>query len=708
MTDSVKQKTAHDAAGAELNQKENLERNAQSASALSSSDGSVNSSNTSCASAVESEPPSSKASSAAATSTASSSDDVDRVFTDADKSNNQYFPLILSDLRNQQSTSFWRGYARFWPFLKPYWVLALFGILLTIPVGALDAVIALYLKPFTDNVMVAENAEFAYRVPLVVVGFTIVQGIFLYVSALVNSYVGGAINLLMRSKLYEKLLSFDTRFFDSNNSGSVIQRFFNDTEQASNGLISNLKIFLTKFFSSVSLVCVMLYNSWELTLYAVAIVSILVFPMKIVRKRMKSLVQRQVSASTGLITLYNETTLGSRVIKSFNLKQFMYRSFIKQAEFIFKTNMKMARDTNWLAPIMHLVGSIGVALVLYLGVDKIVSGEMTSGAFVSFLAALIMLYTPLKNIGNNYIQVQGALLALDRMYDLLDYDSFESGKNEGKQELKDIKQDIEFKHVYFSYTGLNDVLKDINFKAHVGQKIALVGNSGGGKTTVCSLITRLYEIRSGQILIDGVDIHDYTLESLRHQVAFVFQDNFLFEGTVRQNILFGKEDATEEEIQKALKGAYLEEFVAGLPQGLDTQIGERGVILSGGQRQRLAIARAMIRNAPLVILDEATSALDNRSEKVVQKALDELMKGRTTLVIAHRLSTVQDADNILVINDGHIVEQGNHEQLLALNGAYAALYNSQFKTTSDEASTESAENPDSAHQDKTADNTDVV
>lgn len=630
-------------------------------------------------------------------STTSNEADVDQVLSDVDKTNNQYFPLILSDLSKQQSTSFWRGYSRFWPFLKPYWILALFGILLTVPVGALDAVIALYLKPFTDNVMVAENAEFAYRVPFVVVGFTIVQGLFLYVSSLVNSYVGGSINLLMRSKLYEKLLSFDTRFFDSNNSGSVIQRFFNDTEQASNGLISNLKIFLTKFFSSVSLVCVMLYNSWELTLYAIALVSILVVPMKIVRKRMKSLVQRQVSASTGLITLYNETTLGSRVIKSFNLKQFMYRVFREKAEFIFKTGMKMARDTNWLAPIMHLVGSIGVALVLYLGVDKIVSGEMTSGAFVSFLAALIMLYTPLKNIGNNYIQVQGALLALDRMYDLLDYESFENGKHEGKQELKDIKQDIEFKNVYFSYTGQTDVLKDVSFKAKVGQKVALVGNSGGGKTTVCSLITRLYEIRAGQILIDGVDIHDYTLESLRKQVAFVFQDNFLFEGTVRQNILFGKEDATPEEIKQALKSAYLEEFVAKLPQGLDTQIGERGVILSGGQKQRLAIARAMIRNAPLVILDEATSALDNRSEKVVQKALDELMKGRTTLVIAHRLSTVQDADVILVINDGHIVEQGNHEELLAQNGAYATLYNSQFKTahTSSDDSNESASEEES-------------
>ena len=290
-----------------------------------------------------------------------------------------------------------------------------------------------------------------------------------------------------------------------------------------------------------------------------------------------------------------------------------------------------------------------------------------------------MLYTPLKSIGNNYIQVQSALLALDRIYDLLDYESYENGKHEGNTVIKEIKKDIEFQHVYFSYDGVHDVLKDVSFKINVGQKVALVGNSGGGKTTVCSLITRLYEIKSGKILIDDIDIHEYTLESLRHQVAFVFQDNFLFAGTIRQNILFGKEDATEEEIQLALKSAYLDEFVQSLPNGLDTEIGERGVTLSGGQKQRLAIARAIIRNAPLVILDEATSALDNRSEKVVQKALDELMKGRTTLVIAHRLSTVRDADVIMVINDGQIVEKGSHDELLQQNGAYAMLYNSQFK-----------------------------
>ena len=590
----------------------------------------------------------------------------------------QYHPIILSDVSMQASTSFWRGYSRFWPFLKPYWPVALLGIILTIPVGALDAVIAWFLKPFTDQVMVEQQAEFAYYVPLVVIGFTLVQGIFIYLSSLINGYVGGAINLLMRSRLYQKLLTFDSRFFDANNSGSVILRFFNDSETASSGLIQNMRLFLTKFFCSVSLICVLLYHSWELTIFAVGIIAVLIVPMQIVRKRIKSLVSRTVNVSTGMITLYNETALGSKVIKSFNLKDFMYQRFREQADYLFKMAIKMVRDTNWLSPVMHLVSSFGVAGVLYFGVTLILSGRMTSGEMVSFLAALIMLYTPLKSIGNNYIQVQTALLALDRIYDLLDYESFENGKHEGSKILKDIKDSIEFDHVVFSYNGERDILRDISFKINVGHKVALVGNSGGGKTTVCSLINRLYEVKSGSIKIDGIDVRDYTIESLRRNVACVFQDNFLFAGTIRQNILFGKEDATDEEIAHAVKSAYLEEFVAGLPDGLDTQIGERGVTLSGGQKQRIAIARAIIRNAPLVILDEATSALDNRSEKVVQQALDELMKGRTTLVIAHRLSTIQDADTIMVINDGQIVEQGSHEELLALGGAYAALYNTQF------------------------------
>lgn len=598
--------------------------------------------------------------------------------------NSKFYPIILSDTRAQAATSFLRGYKLFWPFLKPYWPMALLGIVLTLPVGALDAVIAAFLKPFTDQVMVAQEATFAAYVPVVIIVFTLVQGIFIYLSSLTNGYVGGKINLLIRTRLYHKLLTFDTSFYDANNSGSVIYRFYNDAEQASNGLISNIKLFLTKFFSSISLCCVLLYNSWELFLCAIGVLVFLILPLRIVRKRIKKIISKAVMGNTSIITLYNETTQGNRVIKAFSLQDQMRKSFKEKAEFIFRMNIRMVRDTNWLSPVMHFVSALGVALVLYFGVHLIVTQQISSGSFVAFLAALIMLYTPLKTIGNNFISVQQALLALDRIYQLLNYKSFEDELNAGKKELSGIKEGIEFRDVHFSYRADREILKGVSFRVPMGRKLALVGNSGGGKTTVCSLIPRLYEIDSGSILIDGTDIRDFTLQSLRSQIAVVFQDSFLFQGTIRDNIICARPDASEEEIAQALERAYLTDFIAGLPHGLDTQIGERGISLSGGQKQRVSIARALIRNAPVVILDEATSALDNKSEKVVQQALDELMRGRTTIVIAHRLSTIRDADEILVVNDGLIAERGTHEELLRRGGAYAALYTSQFKSREDE------------------------
>ncbi len=591
------------------------------------------------------------------------------------------YPLVLSDVKSNPNTSFWRGYSQFWPFLKPYAVIAIVGMLLTIPVGALDAVVASFLKPFMDRVMVSQDKSFAYYVPLFIIGFSLAQGIFLYLSAYVNNYVGNRIAMDVKLKLYKKLINMETSFYNANNSGSVIYRFASDPDLATSGLINNIRLFLTKFFSSLSLVVVLVYNSWQLSIVAVGVLFLLFIPMQIVRKRVKQIVNRTVGANAKVMTLYNETSQGNREIKSFNLKSQMVKHFNETMTYLFRLNMKIVRDTNWLAPVMHLITACGVAGVLYFGLHLIMIGEITSGGFVAFLAALIMLYTPIKSIGNNYISVQQALLALDRIYQLLKEHSYENEDDSAKSKLLDIKEEINFKDVRFSYTDEREILKGVNFKVEVGTKVALVGNSGGGKTTVCSLIPRLYEIDSGVISIDGHDITEFSLDSLRSKVAMVFQDNFLFEGTIRQNLMYGRMDATEDEMNHAIKSAYLDDFVYNLPHGLDTLIGERGLLLSGGQKQRLAIARAILKNAPLVILDEATSALDNKSEKVVQKALDKLMEGRTTIVIAHRLSTVMDADKILVINDGHIVEEGTHQELLDLNGAYALLYNSQFNKT---------------------------
>src|SRR5574344_2729272 len=583
---------------------------------------------------------------------------------------NKQQPQRLDVINEQGSLSGFTGFKKFWPFLKPYLFLTILGILLTIPVGALDAAVASFLKPFMDNVMVDKDTEFAYKVPFIIIGFTIVQGICIYTSNIVNSYVGSRIATNLKLALYKKLINNDSAFFDKNTSGIVLMRFCSDADTATSGLITNVKLFLSKFWSSLGLVVVLLYNSWQLSFIALGVLVFLVFPMKVASKKVMKLMGLTVKAGSKISSNYFETYSGIKIIKSFNLQNTIFAKFSSNLEDIFHLSMRMIRNTNWLGPAMHLVTALGVAGVLYYGLHLITTGQITSGTFVAFLAALIMLYTPIKSIGNNYVGLQSSLLALERIYNILDGYSFENGDGDGTKTLEGVKKEIKFENVNFSYDGTRKVLRNINLTVPVGSKIALVGNSGGGKSTVCSLIPRLYEIDDGVISIDGTDIEEFTLSSLRHNISMVFQDNFLFDGSVRENLMYGHEQATPEQVDFAIKSAYLDEFVKKLPQGIDTLIGERGLLLSGGQKQRLAIARAILKNAPVVILDEATSALDNKSEKVVQRALDKLMEGRTTIVIAHRLSTVMDADKILVINDGVIVEEGNHAELLAKNVAY--------------------------------------
>lgn len=572
-----------------------------------------------------------------------------------------------------------KNFKRMWPYIKPYWFRASLGVILTVPVGALDGAVAMFLKPFMDKVMVDKQPHFSAVIPFLIVGFTIVQGVLIYASNYMNTWVANKITIGVKRKLFDKLLSMDTSYFDKNNSGTILFRYSNDAESASTGLIDNTKQFLSKTFSSLSLVAVLLYNSWQLAIIAIAVLGLFIYPMALVRKKMKEIITKTVGNSSNIMTIYNETFAGNKTIRSFTLEDVFKEKFKDTTDFMFYLAMKMVKGTNWLSPLMHIIMSIGVALVIGCGSYLIVSGKITSGNFVAFIAALMMLYTPLKSVGNNYISIQQSFLAIDRIFEILDLTPTINDKAEAK-ELQEVKKDIVFENVCFEYVKGREVLHGINLTIPVGHTIALVGNSGGGKTTISALLPRLYDIKSGSIKIDGTDIREFSQKSLRKQIAMVFQDNFLFSGTIRENILLGNEKASEEIIWQALKNACLDTFVQGLPNQLDTQIGERGILLSGGQKQRLAIARAFVKNAPIVILDEATSALDNKSERVVQEALDNLMKNRTVIVIAHRLSTIQNADKIVVINDGRIAEEGTHEELLNKQRAYASLYAMQFKT----------------------------
>ena len=572
------------------------------------------------------------------------------------------------------------NYKKILPYVKPYWGRALTAVLITIPIGSMDAVIAWALKPYMDVVMVEKSTGGASTllIPLLIIVFSSLQSILTYSATYLNTWVGQKIAMDVKKTLFGKLMRYNASFFDKNTSGDIIFRFNNDVDSACSGLLNNMKLFTTRLFSSLSLIAVLFYNSWQLAIVATVILLGALYPLTRVRKRIKGLMDKSVFSGSAVMTHFNETYSGNRIISSYNLYDYQNKRFCNTLDSVFKIGMKMVQRTGMMSPLMHFIVSFGIAAVIWLGSYLIVTAQLTAGSFVSFIAALVMLYTPIKSIGNNFNSVQMALMAMERVFTALE--RVPDIKNcENPKMLEKPKNGIEYKDVSFSYVKGKQVLDNVNLKINIGETIAFVGNSGGGKTTLVNLLPRFYDVTKGQVLIDGTDVKDLDIDSLRDNIAIVFQDNFLFGGTIRDNITLGKEDATDEEINQAVKSACLDEFISTLDKGLDTEIGERGVLLSGGQKQRIAIARAFIKNAPIVILDEATSALDNKSEAIVQQAIENLMEDRTVFVIAHRLSTVRNATKIVVVNYGKIAEVGSHDELINKeNGIYASLYKTQL------------------------------
>ncbi len=590
---------------------------------------------------------------------------------------------MTSFLKQIQKWRWIRLYMRVWPFVKPFWFRSLLAILITIPIGALDAVMTLSLKPFTDTLVLSNGMKTPfglplYVIPIAIVLFTTLQGIIEYGATYLSTWTGGKITQEMQKRLYKKLMDMDQSYYDTHSSGDLAQRFSSDPGIACAGLLNNVKMFTTRIFSSIALVCVLLYASWKLALFAIVVLGLALWPLAYIRKLIHNIVAETVKVAARGFTVFNETHAGSKTIISYNLQEYQKNSFYELLKRGFKLSIKGVQKTAWLTPMMHIIVSFGIGGAIWFGSYLITSKQMTVGDFVTFITSLLALYTPIKGFGKSVNQMQISFLAVERIIEVLDYQIPIRNKKDAI-EMHPIKKDITFHDVDFEYKPNTPVLRDINLTIPKGKTVAFVGNSGGGKSTIVSLIPRFYDVKKGSITIDGTDIRDLTLHSLRQNIAVVFQDNFLFTGTIRDNLLLGKFDATEEEIQRAVKMACLDEFIHELENGLDTNIGERGSLLSGGQKQRVAIARAFLKNAPIVILDEATSALDNKSEAIVQQAIDNLMKDRTVLVIAHRLSTVRNADMIVVINEGEIVEKGKPDELLAQKGAYYTLYNAQFK-----------------------------
>ena len=574
---------------------------------------------------------------------------------------------------------FVQNYRRMMEYVRPYWFRALIAVLITIPIGAMDAVIAWALKPYMDVVLVQKSVAATSYIPLLIIIFSCLQSGMNYLATYMNTWVGRKIANDMKITLFDKLMTFDTTFYDKTNSGEVMMRFNTDVDLACNGLLSNLKLFTTRVFSSLSLIGVLFYNSWQLAIIAVVVLFGALYPLTTVRRKILGLMDKTIFSGGAVMMHYNETYNGNRIIASYNLQNYQNKRFKDTLQMVFKLGIKMVQRTGMMSPLMLFIVSLGISAVIWFGSYLIVHQQITPGNFVSFIAALIMLYTPIKSIGNNYNNVQMALLAMERVFTLLDKKPAIANKAKAIK-MDGLHKGIEYKDVSFEYVEGHPVLKHINLKINKGETIAFVGNSGGGKSTIVNLLPRFYDIKSGSIKFDGIDIKNLEMDSLRENISFVFQDNFLFSGTIRENILMGKESAAEEEIQTVVRLAHLDEFLSTLEKGIDTYVGERGASLSGGQRQRVAIARAMIKNAPIVILDEATSALDNESEAIVQKALDNLMQNKTVFVIAHRLSTINNADRIAVINEGELVELGTHEQLMSIpDGNYKHLYEMQFK-----------------------------
>ena len=587
--------------------------------------------------------------------------------------------MINNFINNIKTQRFVVNYGRMWPYVKPFWFRALCSMRICIPIGSLDAVIALALKPYMDLVMVEKSITSPWYIPLGIVAFTSIQGGLKYLSSYLSTWVGGRITNGLKFDMFKKLLTLPTSFYDKRNSGDIVFQFNNQADMACSGLLDNLSIFTQRIFSSISLVCVLFYNSWQLALIAIVVLGCAFAPVAKLQKRIKSVMEKTVFADASIITEYNEVFAGNKTITSYNLQGHETNKFQENLKNIFTLRIKMVQKTQWLSPMMHVIVSVGIAAAIGYGSHLIMSNQITSGNFVSFITALILLYTPVKNIGNNLNAVQFSFFSIEKIFEVLD-STPEIRDCENPVILTRNHNSIKFNDVNFEYVENVPVLKNINLSINKGETVAFVGNSGGGKTTIVNLIPRFYDVKSGSITIDDIDIRNISLESLRQNIAVVFQDNFLFSGTIRENILLGNETATEEQINKAVKMAYLDDFIATLQDGLNTVIGERGVLLSGGQKQRVAIARAFLKNAPILILDEATSALDNKAEAVVQKAIDNLMQDKTVFVIAHRLSTIQNSNKIVVINQGEIVETGTHEQLLQIkNGAYKALYEMQFK-----------------------------
>ncbi|MBI2877279.1 MAG: lipid A export permease/ATP-binding protein MsbA [Candidatus Tectomicrobia bacterium] len=570
-------------------------------------------------------------------------------------------------------------YKRLLRFSYPYWKQLVVAILFTILASLITALSAWMVKPVLDDVFIRKDARMIQLLPIALVLLFFFKGIFNYYQAYLVRMVGQRVIRDLRVFLFKHLQGLSLSFFHRNPTGSLTSRMLMDIsllQQAVSQVVSEL---LRQAVTLVGLVGVALYRDWKLSLIALAVFPLIIFYTGKLGGRLRKISRRSQEKLADLTSLLQECLVGIKIIQAFGREDYALGRFQEKNQRFYQNTLKGVKADELSSPLMEFLGSIGVAGVIAYGGYAVIQGQSTPGTFFSFLVAITMMYGPIKKLSKVNNMIQQALAAAARVFEVLDLPPEIQEKAEAIA-LPEVSREIRFENLSFAYAAAGPtVLKEITLRIRKGEVVAIVGSSGVGKSTLVDLLPRFFNPTEGRITIDGVDIRDVTLSSLRTQIGMVSQDIFLFNDTLRNNILFGRPEATEEEMIAAAQAAYAHHFIQEMPQGYETVIGERGVRLSGGERQRIAIARALLKNPPILILDEATSSLDAESEYMVQKALDNLVKNRTTLVIAHRLSTIRQADMIVIMEGGRIVETGTHAQLLHGNGVYRKLYERQYR-----------------------------
>ena len=571
-----------------------------------------------------------------------------------------------------------KNYIRLMNYIRPYVKHLAFAIVCIVLAAAANLYVPWIIKDMIDKVLMERDMAMLNLIAGGIIVVFFFRGIFYYGQSYLVSFVGQRVVIDIREALFEKFQRMPLAYFDRHQTGEIMSYVTNDVQALQNALVDKLIELVTESSVLVGSIVLMFYLDWKLTFITLITVPLVGQAMNIFVKKLKRsgiVIQERLADINSLL---QESISAVRVVKSFVRERYEIERFHRQNELNFQAEMKNVQLTSLLTPTVEFLAAITVTFILWIGGYEVVQGDLTAGALVAFLTYAVNLANPVKRISRIYGTVQRAMAAADRVFDVIDMEEMIHDKEDAVP-LPKIEGRVAVKDVSFSYKEGAPALSHVSLEASPGQLVAFVGPSGAGKSTIANLIPRFYEVDEGVIEIDGHDVRDVTLNSLREQIGIVPQETMLFSSSVRENIRYGRLEATDEEVEEAARAANAEEFILQLPQGYETKIGERGLNLSGGQRQRIAIARAILKNPRILILDEATSALDTESEKIVQAALDKLMVGRTSFAIAHRLSTIFNADRIYVIDGGRIVEQGTHAELLAAGGLYSTLYNIQFR-----------------------------